>query len=148
LAEQRLFTGYGIGNEFAYRYEPIDVASPHDMLLNVLFCGGLPAAMCFAALMLCLIIVGIRIFRRAKQSMPLALSLYMIVVGLFESMLPIAQADWRWLYFWLPVGVVAGADLRFCKGAERRAAAPSSEVVSIPSTSASRDPTQSLVDES
>jgi O-antigen ligase len=124
LAKDRLLTGYGIGNENHYQYvqEHILIAfHPHNMLLGVLLYGGVLAAILFMALMACLIIYGIRMFRHTGRSMPFALSLYMIVAGLFESVLPIHRADWVWIYFWLPVGMVAGTELRFrTDGAKRR----------------------------
>ena len=117
LAEHRLLTGYGIGNEFVYRYEPANIDAPHNMLLSALLFGGLPAAILFVALMVCLITAGIRIFSCTGRLMPLAVSLYMMVVGLFESILPIHHADWRWIYFWLPIGMVAGARIESSRGA-------------------------------
>jgi O-antigen ligase len=128
LAERRPFTGYGIGNEFAFTYplKLVVIDNPHNLLLNFFLYGGLPSAIVFAALMVCLVVVGSRVTRCARRDMPFAISLYMIVVGMFEGILPIHLADWQWIYFWLPIGTLAGAELALSGAARPRHTPPRS----------------------
>jgi hypothetical protein len=57
------------------------------------------------------LVAGFRHWRRAGGLAPLALMIFLLTQGLFESAVPINGADWFWIFLWIPVGVAAGVGL-------------------------------------
>jgi O-antigen ligase len=124
LAAREPFTGHGIDNEFAFSYRLSDgtvLDSPHNMLLSAFLYGGLFAATAYVALIAAMLLAGARSAWRIGNPMPLAVTLYVLVQGVFESLLPIHNSDWQWIYFWIPIGIVAAAEIRSAGSPERAA---------------------------
>jgi hypothetical protein len=82
------------------------------MLLGFLMYGGILAGCFFVAIMILLVVSGVQIFQQTGRSLPLILSAYNVVVGAFESVIPVHRPDWVWVYFWLPIGLTVGIQLR------------------------------------
>jgi O-antigen ligase len=114
LARTRLWTGHGIQNEFRYLYLLLgfyQIDSPHNMFLGAFLYGGLPAGLAYITLVTTMLIFGYAYLRNTGAMVPLAVSLYVTLHGLFETILPLKLADWRWIYFWIPIGIVAAAEI-------------------------------------
>jgi O-antigen ligase len=112
LAGTRWWAGHGIQNEFQYGYQiqGVILDSPHNMAIEALLYGGVLAAVAYVALVASMLFAGYVYLQRTRIMAPLAISLYVTIHGLFESILPISSADWRWIYFWMPIGIVAAAE--------------------------------------
>ena len=123
IARERLWTGHGISNEFAYQYDlvrgpRVDVLdNPHNMLLSAVLYAGLPAALAYIALIVALLTCGLIDLLRSGAMVTVALSVYIIVHGLFEAVVPVHLADWQWIYFWMPIGIAAAAELNLNQSA-------------------------------
>jgi hypothetical protein len=64
-------------------------------------------------------------WRAHRQKGDLGLLAMLIFVGLagtVEFALLIDDADWQWLLFWLPIGLIAGAEVRQRAATSSRAA--------------------------
>jgi hypothetical protein len=123
IARERLWTGHGISNEFAFQYDLVRgpevqvLDNPHNMLLSTVLYAGLPAALAYIALIVALLTCGIIDLRRSGAMVTVALSVYIIVHGLFEAIVPVHLADWQWIYFWMPIGIAAAAELNLNQSA-------------------------------
>lgn len=113
LVQDRILTGFGVQAEgqILVWYNGGYLEAPHNMLMTALVYGGVIAAALLAALYVTMIAVGFRNGRRGLSLAPLAMAAYVTVHGLFETIY-VTTPGWQWLYLWLPVGLVAGAELR------------------------------------
>ncbi len=87
------------------------LAAPHNMIVTALVFGGAIAAVLLVALFVATIVGGVRGSRRGPSPAPLALAVYVTVYGLMAALI-VSAPGWQWLVLWLPVGIVAGAELR------------------------------------
>ena len=112
LVLDRLLSGFGIQaqGQILVWYNGGYSEAPHNMLMTALVYGGVIGALLLAAFYAVMIAVGVRNGRRGLSLAPLAMAVYVAVHGLFETIY-VTTPGWQWLYLWLPVGIVAGAEL-------------------------------------
>ncbi|NVO15239.1 MAG: hypothetical protein HXX10_14485 [Rhodoplanes sp.] len=111
LALEHVMVGHGIDQEFKFVVPELRLDTPHNMFLGNLLYGGLASVVAYVLLMGTSVWVGIDRVRRSGDLLPLALTLYLFLHGQFESSLPFHGADWRWMYYWLPLAAAATAEL-------------------------------------
>ncbi len=113
LVQDRVLLGFGVQTQgdILVWYNGLYLEAPHNMLMTALVYGGVIAAALLAALYVTMIVIGIRNARRGLSLAPLAMAVYVAAHGLFETIY-VTTPGWQWLYLWLPVGIVAGAELR------------------------------------
>jgi hypothetical protein len=112
IARHQLWLGHGIQNQLHYSVtvSSVSIPAPHSMLLSALLAGGLIAMALLAALYATMVGMSLRCWRNRQWLMPLTMSVYLVVHGLFETVL-VTPPSWQWLYQWLPIGVAAGAEI-------------------------------------
>ena len=110
LAQDRLWLGFGTEGQVRVWYDGAYLAAPHNMPMTALIYGGALAVVLIAALAVTTIAVGIGSARRGLSPAPLAMAVYVAVYGLFAT-IDVTTPGWQWLALWLPVGIVAGAEL-------------------------------------
>jgi O-antigen ligase len=86
------------------------IGDPHNMLLSGLLLGGVIGLFVVLGLFIAAGRAAVRSWRARGETGPLALFLYLAVHGLVESTPMIDNAGWKWLYFWLPLGLIAGSE--------------------------------------
>ena len=116
LAQIRPWLGFGTQGQVLVWSGGSYVAAPANMALNALVTGGVIAVALTAALFIVMLAVGIRNGRRGLSPAPLALAVYVVVYGLFVP-IDVTTASWHWLTLWLPIGIIAGAELAGRSGA-------------------------------
>ncbi len=117
LAQDSLWLGFGTEGQVLVWSDGTYLTAPHNMLMAALVHGGVIAVALLAALYIAMIAAGIRNGRRGLSPAPLAMAVYVAVYGLFAT-IDVTTPGWQWLALWLPVGIIAGAEL-----SGRRAAA-------------------------
>jgi hypothetical protein len=113
IALERFWLGHGIQNEFSYVVSGLP--APHNQLLTALLYGGIGAVLLYGGLYAAMLIVSIRHYRRGGSFAMAAMTIYLIVHGMFETVaiasFGLSSAGWRWLYLWAPIGFAAGLEL-------------------------------------
>lgn len=111
MSLDRLWLGHGV------RFDPTILLSngyligdPHNMLLSGLLLGGIVGAFIVLGLFVAAGRAGWLAWRQRGEAGPLSLFLYLAVHGLVESTPMIDNADWKWIYFWLPMALIAGSE--------------------------------------
>ena len=113
VAWQRPWLGWGLRHDLVFTIgNGLTTDDPHDMILATFMRIGLVGALSWLGLTIAALAAGLRHWRRRGDVAPLALMLYLVTQGLFESALPIDAADWFWIHLWIPIGVAAGVELR------------------------------------
>lgn len=84
---------------------------PHNTLLYIFLRTGLVGAFAWVALMASAVLAAIRHWRHTGGPLPLALMLYLLAHGFFETAPPMDNPDWFWVYLWIPIGIAAGVGL-------------------------------------
>jgi hypothetical protein len=84
---------------------------PHNLLLSHQVTGGLPAVALLLVLLSLWLSTSIRLIRRDRDYLLFALLVFVVVCGLVELRVFLKPLDIAWLYFWLPVGLVAAASM-------------------------------------
>jgi O-antigen ligase len=88
----------------------VEIVHAHNMYLSHLVLGGVPAL----ALLLLMLIAAARAAWRSHVNANdiglAALLVFILVSGLFDFTVFVDAAGWQWLYFWLPIGLIAGAE--------------------------------------
>jgi O-antigen ligase len=113
LGWQQPWHGWGLRQDLAFTIaNGLRTDDPHNMLLETFMRAGLPGALAWIGLALAALAAGLRHWRRHDDLTPLALMVYLLTQGLFESALPINAADWFWIHLWIPIGIAAGVELR------------------------------------
>jgi O-antigen ligase len=112
LGWQRPWHGWGLRQDLAFTItNGLRTDDPHNMLLETFMRIGLPGALAWSGVAVAGLVAGFRHWRRAGGLAPLALMIFLLTQGLFESAVPINGADWFWIFLWIPVGVAAGVGL-------------------------------------
>jgi hypothetical protein len=111
LVQGHLWLGFGAQGQVLVRHDGAYLTAPPNMLITALVDGGVVAAVLFAALIVTMIAVGVVSARRGRSLTPLALAVYVAVYGLFDT-IDVTTPGWQWLALWLPVGLIAGAEIR------------------------------------
>jgi O-antigen ligase len=112
-AWQRPLLGYGVPQGLAIKISTgLTTDDPHNMFLWVFLRSGLAGTLCLMTLVALVFRAAIGHGRSSRDFVPLALAIYLLVRGLFESVPPTEGADWFWTYLWLPTGIAAGLELR------------------------------------
>lgn len=132
LALEHVVAGHGIDQEFKFIVPTLGLDTPHNMFLGNLLYGGLASVAAYALLMGTSIGIGIGWLRRSGGMLPLALTLYLFIHGQFESSLPFHGADWRWMYYWLPLAAAAHAELALRSDRRRAEGGTRTEVPACP----------------
>jgi hypothetical protein len=115
--------GYGIGDPQHFRITGEQLPAPgpqsvcswpecthvHNLLLSHQLTGGFPAVALLLVLLSLWLLTSIQLFRRERDYLLLALLAFVVVSGLVELRVFLKPLDTAWLYFWLPVGLVAAA---------------------------------------
>jgi len=110
LVREHVWLGFGAQGQVLVWSGGSYLAAPHNMLMTALVYGGAIAAALVAALIVAMIAIGVRNVRRGLSPAPLAMAVYVAVYGLFTT-IDVTTPGWQWLALWLPVGIVAGAEL-------------------------------------
>ena len=113
LVQDRFLLGLGVQAQgrILVWYNATYLEAPHNMLMTALVYGGVIAVALLAAFYVVMIAAGVRAGRRGLSLAPLAMAVYVAVHGLFETVY-VTTPGWQWLYLWLPVGLIADAELR------------------------------------
>ena len=116
LVQDRFLLGLGVQTQgrILVWHDGAYLEAPHNMLMTALVYGGVIAVALLAAFYVVMIAAGIRSGRRGLSLAPLAMAAYVAVHGLFETVY-VTAPGWQWLYLWLPVGLIAGAEIRGSK---------------------------------
>jgi O-antigen ligase len=99
-------------------------ANPQSLYLSPLVSGGIVAFTLFALLFAAALRAAWRAHRRRGDIGLLAMLMFVGLTGLVEFGLAIDHPDWQWLLFWLPIGLVAGAEVRHRRGDAQAAENP------------------------
>lgn len=103
--------GQGLLADIRRVIEGFTISHPHNLLLSAQIRGGL-LGLAGMALML-----GGGLYwswihaRRSGDPVFLAMIVAISVAGMFDYELLLTPTDWRWVTFWLPIGLAAGAEL-------------------------------------
>jgi O-antigen ligase len=109
---QRPLLGEGMRQHLGFTISNgLKTDDPHNMLLYTFLRTGLVGVSAWVALMVSALLAGIRHWRRTGGPVPLALMLYLVAHGFFETAPPMENPDWFWVYLWIPVGIAAGVGL-------------------------------------
>lgn len=100
------------------------VRGAHNIYLEALMFGGIPALLGLLALLAVAGRIAWRAWREDGHVMPIAFVVYIATHGLFESQPFVHELHWHWLSFLLPVGLIAGHDIAARGRAAARSAAP------------------------
>ena len=56
--------------------------------------------------------IAVKAYRRDGELGLLAMLLFVTIAGTVEFTVFMDNADWQWLFFWLPIGLIAGFEAR------------------------------------
>lgn len=110
IARETFWLGRGLQNE--YQFTVSGVSAPHNQILTALLYGGIGSAVLYCALYARMLFVGIKYYARLGCFSLAAITTYVIVHGMFETVVIASYPGWRWLYFWAPIGLAAGLEVR------------------------------------
>jgi O-antigen ligase len=128
LSWERPWLGFGIASGLKFTISNgLSTDDPHNMLLHTFLHSGMLGALTWTAVLVTALAAALSYGRRAENLLPLALMLYLVVHGIFESALPFDNVDWFWLYLWIPIGMAAGAELRLGRDSSGPAAVRASQ---------------------
>lgn len=110
IARETFWLGRGLQNE--YQFTVSGVSAPHNQILTALLYGGIGSAVLYCALYARMLFVGIQYYSRFGVFSVAAITTYLIVHGMFETVVFASYPGWRWLYIWAPIGLAAGLEVR------------------------------------
>jgi hypothetical protein len=113
LSWQHPWRGNGVAPGLAFTIKNgLSTDNPHNMLLETFERSGLPGAISWLGIAVAALLAGLSYWRIAAGLAPLALVVYLLTHGLFESLTPVGTADFFWVYLWIPIGLSAGVEIR------------------------------------
>ena len=87
------------------------VGGAHNVYLEALVFGGVPALVGLLALFAVAGRIAWRAWREDGQVMPIAFLAFIATHGMFESQPFVHELDWHWLSFLLPLGLIAAREV-------------------------------------
>jgi O-antigen ligase len=84
----------------------------HNVYLAYLTYGGLPALVLFLAMLLAALRTAVTTYARSGDAILLAMLVFVMIYDLGDFSIFAENANYTWLHFWLPIGLIAGAEAR------------------------------------
>ncbi len=112
IAVEEFWLGHGMQNEF--KYKVAGYAAPHNQLLTALLYGGIGAVALLFSIYASMMYFGLRYLRRTGSFALMSITTFIILHGMFETIIFAPTPDWRWLYLWVPPGLAAATEL-YCR---------------------------------
>jgi O-antigen ligase len=106
--------GYGIGGTrpAIVITKSVLAEHSHNLFLSTMLDGGVIALGLLLAVLGLAIGWSVKYFRETKDVTLLALMVFAVLSNFTDGKTPIASPNQQWLYFWLPIGLVAAYELR------------------------------------
>jgi O-antigen ligase len=89
-----------------------EILSPHNLLLLIMVKSGITGGGIFLILSLTAFLHSFKIFRTSGNWLYFSLFVYFTVCMTFDSVHILYKPSLAWLIFWLPVGLLAGNEIR------------------------------------
>ncbi len=119
IARETFWGGRGIQNQFTFSVAGIN--APHNQMITMVLYGGVGLAALYLALYATMAWVALRHVLSGGSFAMAAIIVYLLVHGLFETVVIASVPGWGWLYIWVPIGLAAGLERRAACGPERAA---------------------------
>jgi O-antigen ligase len=84
----------------------------HSFYLGHLVLGGIPALILLLLMLGAGVRTAVTAYRHEGELGPLAMLLFVTIAGTVEFGVFLDNVDWQWLFFWLPIGLIAGVEAR------------------------------------
>jgi O-antigen ligase len=114
LAAERPLLGFGlnVNPTFVSGDRVIEIRHPQSIYIGPLLHGGVPGFALFMLTLSAAARAAWRAHQRKGDLGLLAMLIFVALTGTVEFTLLIDDADWQWLLFWLPIGLIVGAEAR------------------------------------
>ena len=89
-----------------------EILSPHNLLLLIMVKSGIAGGGVFLLLVLTAFVHSYKFFKASGNWIYVCLFVYFIVCMTFDSVHILYKPSLAWLIFWLPVGLIAGEEIR------------------------------------